>query len=228
MKVFLAGQKAFGAAAFAMLRSSGCEIVGVSAPPLREDGTRHDRLRAAAEDAGIPWMPSGTLRSETLPAGTDLILAAHSHDFIGRRTRMAATFGAIGYHPSLLPRHRGRDAVRWTIHMKDPIAGGSVYWLSDKMDGGDIAAQDFVFVSPGETVDSLWREKLFPLGLELLDAAVRDIAAGIIRREPQSETYATWEPSWDRPPAARPELDLLGHLPNGTHIKRTAARAGRR
>lgn len=225
MNVLLTGQKAFGAAVFEMLGRNGIRVIGVCAPALREDGAREDRLRAAAERADVPWIPAGTLRAETVPAGTDLIIAAHSHDFVGRRTRMASTFGAIGYHPSLLPRHRGRDAVRWTIHMKDPVAGGTVYWLSDRMDGGDVAAQDYVFVSPGETVDTLWREKLFPLGIALLERAVRDIAAGVICREPQDEAYATWEPSWERPPAARPELDLIGTLPNGTRVSRKAARS---
>ena len=224
MNVLLTGQKAFGAAVFDMLQRVGCTVCAVSAPALREDGVREDRLRAAAERADVPWIMPGTLRAETVPAGTDLILAAHSHDFVGRRTRMATTYGAIGYHPSLLPRHRGRDAVRWTIHMRDPIAGGTVYWLSERMDGGDIAAQDYVFVAPAETVDSLWREKLFPLGVGLLERAVEDIAAGVIRREPQNETYATWEPSWERPPANRPELDLIGTLPTGTRVSRKAAR----
>lgn len=207
MKIFLAGQREFGAATFRMLAGLGAELVGVSAPALRADGTRPDRLRDVAAAAGVPWMPAGTLRAGTLPPGTDLIVCAHAHDFIGRRTRSAARLGALGYHPSLLPRHRGRDAVIWTIHMGDPVAGGSVYWLSDRMDGGDIAARDFVFVAPGETVESLWRDKLFPLGLALLERAVRDVMAGKVSRTPQDERYATWEPSWDRPPLPRPAED---------------------
>ena len=120
MNVFLAGQKAFGAAAFGMFARLGVPVTGVAAPAVRPD-----RLRAADEDAGVPWLPSGTLWAETQPAGTDLIVCAHAHEFVGRRTRMPATFGGVGYHPSL-PRHRGRDAVRWTINMKDPDGGGTV------------------------------------------------------------------------------------------------------
>ena len=44
--------------------------------------------------------------------------AAHSHDFIGRKTRALSRLGALGYHPSLLPLHRGRDAIRWAVHMR--------------------------------------------------------------------------------------------------------------
>ena len=65
-----------------------------------------------------------------------------------RRSRARAC-GGIGYHPSLLPRHRGIAAVEWTILEGDPIAGGSVYHLADGWDAGAIAAQDWCFVAQG-------------------------------------------------------------------------------
>ena len=85
-------------------------------------------------------MPAGMLDKDSLPAGVDLLIAAHSHDFIGRATRRRCAVWAIGYHPSLLPLHRGRDAVRWTVKMRDRVTGGTVYWLSDNIDAGDIDA----------------------------------------------------------------------------------------
>ena len=63
--------------------------------------------------------------------------------------------GSIGYHPSLLPRHRGIAAVEWTILEGDPIAGGSIYHLADGWDAGAIAAQDWCFVKKGETARDL-------------------------------------------------------------------------
>jgi methionyl-tRNA formyltransferase len=110
--------------------------------------------------------------------------------------------------------------------MGDPVAGGSVYWLSNRVDGGDIAAQDFAFVSPDETPDSLWRGKLFPMGLKLFEQVLEDLKAGVIRRQPQDEAYATWEPSWSRAPLHRPELLLLGSAPEGFTYSQRAARSG--
>ena len=78
-----------------------------------------------------------------LPHEVDVIVAAHSHAFITADAVAKAGKAAIGYHPSLLPRHRGIAAVEWTIKCGDPIAGGSVYHLSDSLDGGMIAAQDW-------------------------------------------------------------------------------------
>lgn len=212
MRVYLCGQKAFGARALEAIRRAGHEIAGVSAPlNSGSDQARPDRLRAAAELAHVPYMPSGQLTADTLPPGVDIIVAAHSHDFIGRATRLRARLGAIGYHPSLLPRHRGRDAIRWTIRMRDPVAGGTIYWLTDTVDAGDIAAQDWCWVYPGDTPDTLWRRELFPMGIRLIVRTLTELDAGIRWAIPQDEEASTWEPSWSRPPLRRPDLLLLGN-----------------
>lgn len=211
LRLFVAGQKAFGAAVFEKARELGHEVVGVSAPPMSDDGKRSDRLRFAAERAGVPWMPAGTLNADTLPGGVDLILAAHSHDFIGRRTRNRARLGGVGYHPSLLPLHRGRDAVRWALHMGDRVTGGTVYWLSDNVDCGDIAAQAHAFIRPGDTAEALWRRELFPLGVRLFAQVLGDLASGRLVAVPQKRFGpGSWEPSFERPPLYRPDLLQIG------------------
>jgi methionyl-tRNA formyltransferase len=214
VRLFIAGQKAFGAAVLEVALARGHEVVGVSSPPLAAGCTTTgeplpDRLRDAAARAGVPWMPSGTLSAESLPPRVDLIVAAHSHDFIGRRTRLRAERGAIGYHPSLLPRHRGRDAIRWAIHMGERVTGGSIYRLTDNVDSGPVIAQEHVFIRPGDTAEELWRRELFELGVRLFD---RVLTSGwrIEDEVPQDEALATWEPSWERAPMRRPDLLLIG------------------
>ena len=105
-------------------------------------------------------------------------------------------YGGIGFHPSLLPRHRGQDAVRWTIHMGDPIAGASIYRLNDKCDGGDILLQRFIFVDKNWDYHDLWHE-LFPIGIEMVLEAVSLIEKGQAVGVPQDSRFETWEPSWE-------------------------------
>jgi methionyl-tRNA formyltransferase len=207
MRVALFGQRSFGGGVLRSLVERH-EIALVVSPPNDEDG-REDRTRATASLLDLPWRASGTVTPDEFPDDVDLIVCAHSHDFVGRRTRARSRFGAVGYHPSLLPLHRGRDAVRWTIHMRDRVAGGSVYWLSDNVDGGDVAAQEWCFVRPDDDASSLWRRELFPIGVRLLNRVVDDVSAGVLVRVPQDEELATWEPSWSRPPLRRPELLCL-------------------
>lgn len=214
MRILVSGQKQFGAAVLKLCLAEKHEVVAAASPPFSSSYSTTgeqlpDRLRFAAEMAGVPWISSDLLRANAVPKWTDLIIAAHSHAFLGRKTRARAALGAIGYHPSLLPLHRGRDAVRWTIHMNECVTGGTVFWLTDTLDGGPIAAQAHAFVRPGDTPTSLWREVLFPLGLRLIKRVLADLSAGRKVAVPQDSRLATWEPSWDRPPIFRPELPEL-------------------
>lgn len=209
IRVLITGQKWFGAEVFRAVAAGGAaDVCAVCAP-------YGDRLWAAANRAELPWIPAGTLNAETIPKGVDLIVAAHSHDFVGEKTRFRARWGGVGYHPSLLPLHRGRDAVRWAIRMGDKITGGSVYRLSNKVDGGNILAQEHVFIRPGDTPEELWRRELAPLGVAMLANAVGAFARyGFQPGEPQDEALATWEPSIGRPPVSRPDLEMIcGHGP---------------
>lgn len=208
LRVYLCGQRSFGAEVLReLLARPDVLVAGVSSPAESERG--EDACRRVARLNGLPWLPAGQLRAPLLPAGTDLIVAAHSHDVIGRKTRRAAAHGAIGYHPSLLPLHRGRDAVKWTIRDGDRVAGGSVYWLTDVIDGGPIAAQDWCFVRPGDDASSLWRRELFPMGVRLLLSVVTDVINGSAKRVLQDHRLATWEPSMSPPPLFHPELPEL-------------------
>lgn len=204
MRILLAGQKWFGAEVFRALRAvPGVQIAAVAAPP-------DDRLGAQAALRSVPIIRAGTLNAATMPAGIDLIVAAHSHDFIGERTRSRARLGGIGYHPSLLPLHRGRDAIRWTIRDRDRITGGTVYRLSNRMDGGPVLAQDWCFVRPQDDAETLWRRDLAPMGVRLLvDVVDRMSREGYIEGTPQDESMATFEPSMTPPPAFRPDLPAL-------------------
>lgn len=193
MKVWIIGQKSFGAEVFrrvAPLR--GVLVVGVTAPKI-------DKLAATA--AGLGMYRGDELHPVMVEAaGVDIIINAHGHAKIGTAVRKAATHGAIGYHPSLLPRHRGRSAVEWTIAMGDPIAGGTVYQLDDDWDTGPIIEQDWCHVDPNWTASDLWRERLFGMGVRLLCSAIEDVASdGVIVGMPQEDRFATYEPPYPRP-----------------------------
>jgi methionyl-tRNA formyltransferase len=58
------------------------------------------------------------------------------------------------------------------------------------------------------------------MGLRLIARALEDLQAGRIVQLPQDERYATWEPSWERPPMFRPELTLIGPGLEGFEVVR--------
>ena len=193
MRITLVGSRHFGVTTLNMLRQHGVDIARVVVADA------DDRLAAAAREGGIEFVvqadPKLVAAREIAPR-TDLIVTAHSHARISREALAAATLGGIGYHPSLLPRHRGIAAVEWTIREGDPIAGGTVYHLADRIDAGAIAAQEWCFVKKGETARELWERQLAPLGLKLLGEVV-DYAKAHKRlpSKPQDEQFATRAPT---------------------------------
>jgi glycine cleavage system regulatory protein/folate-dependent phosphoribosylglycinamide formyltransferase PurN len=178
------------------LRKDGIEIAAVVAPEAE------DRLALAAKAAGLPVVileNPKVVPARAIPEGTDLIVAAHTHARVSNEALARARLGGIGYHPSLLPRHRGIAAVEWTVLQGDPIAGGSVYHLADRWDAGAIAAQDWCFVLKGESARELWERALAPLGLELVTRVVRNAARdGVLPSYPQDERFATKAPMINR------------------------------
>lgn len=192
MKITLAGSRYFGNAALEVLREEDVDIARVVVPAA------DDRLANAARAAGIEVfvLPDPTrVPPEAVAPGTDLIVSAHSHARVTAEALARARLGGIGFHPSLLPRHRGIAAVEWTIRENDPIAGGTVYHLAERMDAGAIAAQDWCFVKQGETARELWERALAPMGLRLLVEVIRTArATGALPARPQDESFATQAP----------------------------------
>lgn len=215
MRIYLCGQGQYAVQVAEALGSAGHAIAGIAAPRLRKgftdeaDDSGWDRLRGWASQRSLPWTDETGLRAEAVPAGVDVIVAAHSHAFIDRATRDRAGIAAIGYHPSLLPLHRGRDAVRWTIRDRDQVAGGTVYHLTDRADAGAIAAQEHVLVPRDATARSLWLDLLAPMGISLIVRVLADLERGLRIEIPQDESLATWEPAMEAVPLRKlkkPEL----------------------
>src|SRR6187549_2033667 len=118
MRITLVGSRHFGVTTFNTLRQHGVDIVRV----VVHDG--EDRLaataRAAKTEVVVQADPKFVTAAEIAP-NTDLIVTAHSHARVTREALAVARLGGVGYHPSLLPRHRrpgmdirqeGRDRAR--------------------------------------------------------------------------------------------------------------------
>ena len=80
MKVFISGQKHFGAEVLRLCLKMRIEVAGVSCP-------HEDRyLKPLAELHGVPVILPGVLSKDTMPA-CDLGVTAHSFAYIDRGTR---------------------------------------------------------------------------------------------------------------------------------------------
>ncbi|HXE22596.1 MAG TPA: formyltransferase family protein [Rhodoferax sp.] len=207
MRCTLIGSRYFGATVLNQLLEDGHEVVRVVA------NAPDDRLALAAAQLGLPLSILESPRrvpGSALKEDCDLIVAAHTHAFVMPEALARARIGAIGYHPSLLPRHRGIAAVEWTVLAGDPIAGGSIYHLDAGWDDGAIAAQDWCFVLKGESARELWERELSNMGLRLIRQVVRHAAEhGALPAKTQDPRFATRAPIIKRSVSLEPQANPL-------------------
>lgn len=197
MRLLIVGQKWLASEVLRQAIEDGFTVTAVAAPA-------GDRTADAGSAAGIPTFdPGARIEAASVPGGTDLIVCAHAHAFVTAAARERAMFGAIGYHPSLLPLHRGRDSIRWALHMRERITGGTVYRMTDRADAGPVLAQDWCFIHPSDDPAVLWRRVLAPMGARLLRSVLADLRSGQAVDAHQDETLATWEPAFERPSLGR-------------------------
>ena len=66
----------------------------------------------------------------------------------------------VNIHPSLLPAFTGLDTHQRAIDAGCRVAGASVHWVTNELDGGQILAQAALPVLPGDTAATLGQRVL--------------------------------------------------------------------
>jgi methionyl-tRNA formyltransferase len=196
MNVALIGSVSSSWFALDALIRTGVEITAVCGL----DESRAERisdyrsLRPLAERAGIPYLPFvkvGAPEVEAFLRGhrPDLLWVIGLSQLIPDRLVRIARHGGVGFHPTMLPKGRGRAPVAWTI-LRNERAAANLFFLADEPDAGDIIIQREVPVLPDD-----YSEDLIQRTNEVLADAIIEIAplikSGNLPRIPQDHSKAT-------------------------------------
>jgi methionyl-tRNA formyltransferase len=197
MRIAMIGQAAFGAKVLEAVLGLGEEVVGVFTPP--DPPGKPSPIHSIAESSAVPVFQPKKMRQpevyETfLQLQPDLIVMAFVTDIVPQRILDLPPLGAIQYHPSLLPKHRGGSAINWAIINGDSKTGLTIFWPDKGIDTGPILLQREANIDPDDTTGSLYFNCLFPMGVEAMVEAVRLVREGKAPRIVQDESLATYEP----------------------------------
>ena len=176
-----------------LLRADGHDIVWAGICRTGAIGTR--RLRRAIGAGNVAMVPDlARVATEVGERAPDLIVSWFWTRKVPAAFRAVAKRGAIGVHPSLLPRHRGPDPYFWAIDAGDAVTGVTAHQLEDEYDTGAVLARRELAIDPSW---SAWRlaKKLDRPSLALLRETVRAYAEGAPPPPvPQDEALATEAP----------------------------------
>ena len=179
---------------------AGAEIVAVVTVPgpidpsrsgqcsFDEVAARHGAALIQTADANAPEAVAAVRE-----ARPEMIFVVGWSQLVRQDFIETASRGVYGMHPTLLPRHRGRAPIPWTILAGLARTGVTLFEITDPTaDSGPIVAQVEVPVAPDETATTLY-DKLSRAHVELVREAVPLLAAGTAERIPQDERRAsTW------------------------------------
>ena len=198
MRIVVIGQAPFGEAVAKRLVEAGEEVVGVSAPATPEGG-RPDPLRAYAESQDLPVVTTRLLKKDDaygqyLGMKPDLNVMAFVTDILAERVLFTPPLGTIQYHPSLLPKHRGANAMNWAIMQGDTKTGLTIFWPDKGIDTGPVLLRKEVDIEPDDTLGSLYFDRLFPRGVDAMAESVAMVKAGNAPKIEQDHEQATYEP----------------------------------
>jgi len=120
----------------------------------------------------------------------DLIITVEYDKILDPTILSIPRMGTINIHFSPLPRHRGFFPVVWSL-IHDNVAGVTMHWVTEKINAGDIIAQQTIPIAADDTSYSLYL-KLSRAGMELFKANFPKIMKGSAPRIAQQEELATY------------------------------------
>ena len=182
------------------LIADGHEIATVYAP---EDGSRPDALAAHAREAGLRVVqrryfqkksgePIAAALADYETLEVDLNVLASFTSFLPAALTDAPKHKSVCFHPSILPRFRGGNAMQWQIIDGEPEVGVSVFVPDSGVDTGPVMVQKGgVTIDSTDTTGTLFFNKLAPLGVDAIVEAVNLIDQGAADFPPQDEASAT-------------------------------------
>ncbi|MCZ0960625.1 methionyl-tRNA formyltransferase [Paracoccus benzoatiresistens] len=206
MRTVFVGAVEGSARALDGLCAAGHAPVLVMTLPLDRAANHSDfaDLRPIAARHGIPVHETARSNApDTLAAlraaAPDLALVIGWSQLCGAEFRAIPALGCIGFHPSALPRMRGRGVIPWQILCGETQGGATLLWLDEGTDSGDIAAQALFPIDAGrDTARSLYDRAvgaMVPLVIDLMGRLERgerprtvqdhDLATLCAKREPQ-------------------------------------------
>jgi methionyl-tRNA formyltransferase len=130
-------------------------------------------VKAFAVERDLPVVEPAKIRTDEaardriVAAGADLNVVVAYGQIIPRSIHYSPPLHSLNVHFSLLPKYRGAAPVQWTVLNGDPESGVTIMELDDRMDEGDILAQERVALEPRETAAAL-EKRLATLGARLL------------------------------------------------------------
>lgn len=174
------------------------QVVGVVTQPDKEVGRHHEIKPTPVKEVALKnnilvLQPQRIKKEyqEILDLNADLIVTCAYGQLIPKEILDAPKYGCINVHASLLPKLRGGAPIHRAIINNETRTGITIMYMVEKMDAGDILAQEETPILKEDNVGIL-HDRLSKMGAKLLIETIPDLINGKIKPIPQKEEEVTY------------------------------------
>jgi len=151
-----------------------------------------------AAKSGIVIWNENTLQWDDIeelirPMNVQLLLCHAFMRIIPKHIITLPSIGIVNIHPSLLPRYRGPDPTYWVLHQGEPQTGLTSHFVAEKVDGGNIIAQQSIPLYKNDIRESVI-ERLKTIIPSLIDETFEKLLDPSFQPIAQDESQATYYP----------------------------------
>ncbi|MDD3486793.1 MAG: methionyl-tRNA formyltransferase [Candidatus Moranbacteria bacterium] len=199
-KIIFFGTPEIGATVLGSLIENNFDVVAVVAQPDKKIGRKQEieysPAKKTALENRIKIFQPENLKDEKVvdelkKLDPGLFVVAAYGKILPKGLLEIPKFGAINVHPSLLPKFRGPTPVPAAILASEKETGVTLILMDEKMDEGDILAQEKMKIRSDETADQLM-ERLAEMGAAMVGPAIEKWVAGGISAVPQDGAKASY------------------------------------
>jgi methionyl-tRNA formyltransferase len=171
------------------IHDQGVDITVLVLPNTEKYLRNCDELINLASRLNIPILQTHPkiLSEELLPYTFNTLISCGYPYIIPTAVYNRARY-AINFHPTLLPKHRGRF-VHHVLFNKELESGVTAHMISERLDAGPILDQEKFCVTPFDTVKSLLR-KCSEVEIPLMERVLNALRKGKLHPLPQNESEA--------------------------------------
>jgi len=200
IKIIFFGTPEFAAVILKSLVDNKYNIVAVFTQPDKKVGRKQKIEFSPVKDLALKnkikiFQPESLrdsgLDEEIKSIKPDLFVVAAYGKIFSKGILEIPKYGAINVHASLLPKYRGASPVQCAILAGEKETGITLMKMNEKMDEGDILAQEKIEIGEDEKADILLK-RLSKTGADMIVGFVPDWTQGKIKPVPQNHSEVSY------------------------------------
>ena len=121
----------------------------------------------------------------------DIIIVAGWSNIIEEKILEIPKFGVVGFHPSNLPKDRGRSVLAWQIEEWYKKTALSMFYYTKKADAGDIIGKHLICIKKTDYINDVL-DKVDLATLKLLNKYFKKLFSPNIKKTKQNNGKATY------------------------------------